>query len=49
MENLSITLRNMGDNLNVKKNYLKILELKKKIYGENHLEYALALENLSIS
>jgi tetratricopeptide (TPR) repeat protein len=38
---------NMGDYEEAKLEYLKALEIYKRSYGEDHVEYARVLENLS--
>jgi tetratricopeptide (TPR) repeat protein len=45
--NLSIILRNLGDYEGAKQGYLKALEIIKRIYGEDHANYASNLEDLS--
>ena len=43
LENLSITMRKLGDYEGAKKGYSKALEIKKKVYGEEHVQYATTL------
>lgn len=38
----------LGDYEGAKEGCLKLLEIKKLEYGENHIEFASTLENLSI-
>jgi tetratricopeptide (TPR) repeat protein len=40
-------LRNLGDYEGAKEGYLKALEINKRSYGEDHVEYARNLGNLS--
>jgi tetratricopeptide (TPR) repeat protein len=42
-------LRDLGDYEEAKRGFLKVLEIKKHIYGEDHITYAITLNNLSIS
>jgi hypothetical protein len=45
--NLSGVLRDMGDYKSAKDGYQKALEIHKKHFGEDHIEYATTLGNLS--
>jgi tetratricopeptide (TPR) repeat protein len=36
----------LGEYKDAKEGYLKVLEIKKKHYGEYHVEYAITLQNL---
>ena len=38
----------MGDYKTAKEGYQKVLEIKKKHFGEDHVEYAATLSNLSV-
>ena len=40
-------MRNLGDYEGAKQGYLKALEIKKKAFGEEHVQYAITLDNLS--
>jgi tetratricopeptide (TPR) repeat protein len=46
--NLSNTLIKLGDYQGAKEGYSKTLEIKKKNLGQEHIEYASTLGNLSI-
>jgi hypothetical protein len=45
--NLSNVLRDLGENEVAKQGYLKVLEIKKISFGEDHILYSNTLENLS--
>jgi hypothetical protein len=39
-------LRDLGDYEGAKEGYLKALEINKRSFGEDHVQYARSLENL---
>jgi tetratricopeptide (TPR) repeat protein len=45
--NLSSTFYNLGKNEKAKEGYEKLLEIRKKLIGEDHVEYADTLNHLS--
>jgi tetratricopeptide (TPR) repeat protein len=47
LNNLGLTLENLGEFEKAKEGYLKVLDTYKKHYGDNHTEYARTLFNLS--
>ena len=46
---MSIAIQNLGDYEGAKKGYLKVLEIEKRVFGEDHVEYATTLSNLSVA
>jgi hypothetical protein len=49
LSNLSSTLDKLGDYLGAKEGNLKALEIIKKNFGEEHVEYSSTLGNLSVT